>query len=61
MKGPRPLHRLFEAYREAPNMAEKLKELARETMEEIVKKMSAEERLRGLTAEEVVKGLPQKP
>jgi hypothetical protein len=48
-------------------MSDKLKEFARQTIKEILQKMSpeerleglpAEERLKGLTAEEVVKALP---
>lgn len=38
-------------------MSEKMKELVRQTIEEILNKLPAEERLKGLPAEERLKGL----
>jgi len=52
------LLQLFERYRlEAPFMADTLEQFARETIAELLRKMSPEERLEGLSAEERVKGL----
>ena len=40
------------------NMRETLKELVRQTREEIIASMSAAERLKGLTADGIVRALP---
>jgi hypothetical protein len=52
------LYDLFEAYSEEPDMSDKLKEYARQRMEEILKTWPAEERLKGLSAQEVARALP---
>jgi hypothetical protein len=51
------LYKLFKAYSEDINMPDKLKEFVRETMAELIKSLSPEERLKGLSADEVVKAL----
>jgi len=60
------LARLFKAYSEDPEMSDKLKEFARQTIDELLntlpperllKAVPLEERLKGLAAEERVKGL----
>jgi hypothetical protein len=61
------LLRLLQAYSEEPDMPDKLQEFVRETIDELLKslpaeelrkRLSPEERLKGLSAEEVVKALP---
>jgi hypothetical protein len=52
------LYQLFKAYSEDPAMADKLKEFARQTIDELLKSLPPEERLKGLTAEELRKHLP---
>jgi hypothetical protein len=39
-------------------MSEKLREYVRQSIDEMLKSLSAEERLKGLSAEEVLKALP---
>jgi len=51
------LAKLFQAYSEEIDMTDKLKEFARQTMDEILRNMSPEERLKGLSAEELRKHL----
>ena len=51
------LYQLLKAYREDPAMSDKLKEFVRQTIEEILAELPAEERLKGLPAEERLKGL----
>jgi hypothetical protein len=60
------LYQLFKAYSEEPDMPDKLKEFVRETIDELLaslpaeelrKRLSPEERLKGLPAEERLKGL----
>jgi hypothetical protein len=52
------LFQLFERYQqEGPLMADKLAEFARETINEILKKLPSEKRLEGLSAEERIRGL----
>jgi hypothetical protein len=60
------LFQLFQAYKEEPNVSEALKELYRQTVEEILastppedlcKRLTPEERVKGLPAEERLKGL----
>jgi hypothetical protein len=61
------LFQLFKAYSEESDMPDKLKEFVRETIdeilsnmpaEELLKRVSPQERLKGLSADEVVKALP---
>jgi hypothetical protein len=61
------LYELFKAYSEEPDMPDKLKDFVRQSIddllaslpaEELRKRLSVEERLAGLTAEEVVRALP---
>jgi hypothetical protein len=61
------LNELFKAYNEDPDMPKVLDEFVRESIDELLKKLPAEERLRrlpaeerlkGLSAEEILKGLP---
>ena len=53
------LYDLFQTYSEDPDMADKLKEFARETIRKIpYKSLPAEKRVEGLPAEERLKGLP---
>jgi hypothetical protein len=61
------LLQLYKAYREDPEMADKIKEFVRETIDELLdslppdelrKRLSVEERLKGLSAEEIAKGIP---
>jgi hypothetical protein len=51
------LVRLLQTYSEDPEMSDKLKEFARETIDELLKNMSVEQRLKGLTVDEVIAGL----
>lgn len=51
------LYQLFTAYSEELNMPDKLKEFVRETMAEILQKMTPEERLKGVPIEDRLKGL----
>jgi hypothetical protein len=61
------LRDLFMAYSEEPDMSDKLKEYVRQSIDELLaslpaeelrKRLSVEERLKGLSAEEVVRALP---
>ena len=52
------LYELFEAYGEGADMSDKLKDFVRETIDELLASLSAEERLKGLPAEELRKRLP---
>jgi hypothetical protein len=52
------LVKLFKAYSEDPAMSEKLKEFVRQSIDELLQELPAEERLKGLPAEERLKGLP---
>ncbi len=52
------LYKLFQAYSEEPDMPDKLKEFVRQTIDELLESLSAEERLKGLSAEEVIRALP---
>ena len=52
------LYRLLIAYREEGDMPDKLKEFVRQSIDELLRSLSAEERLKGLPAEERLKGLP---
>jgi hypothetical protein len=54
------LLRLAQAYREDPDMADTLKELVRETIDELLKGLPAEELRKRLTPEERLEGLPPK-
>ena len=45
------LLKLFKAYSEDPDMPDKLQEFVRETKEELLREMTPEERLKGLTSE----------
>jgi hypothetical protein len=51
------LYQLFKAYSEEPNMPDKLQEFVRQTIDELLTSLPAEERLKGLPAEERLKGL----
>ena len=51
------LYKLFKAYSEEPNMPDQLNEFVRETIDELLKTLPAEERLKGLPAEELRKRL----
>jgi hypothetical protein len=62
MSEPRPLHRLFglswiKASSEDPAMPDKLKEFVRETVQEILASLPAEERLKGLSPKERLEGM----
>ena len=52
------LYQLFKAYSEDPAMSEKLKEFVRQSIDELLRELPAEERLKGLSAEEVAAALP---
>jgi len=52
------LYNLLKAYREGTDMSEKLKEFVRETLKEVLRDATPEEKLEGLSAEERLKGLP---
>src|SRR5205807_10230978 len=52
------LYQLFRVYSEDPSMSQKLQEFVRETLDELLKSLPAEERLKGLPAEELRKHLP---
>jgi hypothetical protein len=51
------LYQLFKAYSEDPNMPDQLKEFVRQTIDELLASLPAEERLKGLPAKERLKGL----
>src|SRR5205823_6249157 len=51
------LFSLLQAYNEDPTMSDKLKEFVRQTIDELLESLPAEERLKGLPAEERLKGL----
>ena len=50
------LYELFQTYSEDPDMADKLKEFAQETIEKFLKSLPPEKRLEGLPAEELPQG-----
>jgi hypothetical protein len=52
------LYRLFQAYSEESDMPDKLKEFVRETIDEMVASLPAEELRRRLSVDERLKGLP---
>lgn len=52
------LLKIFTAYSEESDMPDKLKEFVRQTLDELVAKMTPEERLKGMSAEEVIRALP---
>jgi hypothetical protein len=52
------LYQLLKAYSEDQTMSEKLKEFVRQSIDEILNSLPAEERLKGLPVEERLKGLP---
>jgi hypothetical protein len=52
------LYKLFQAYSEEQDMPDKLKEFVRQTIDELLASIPAEERLKGLSAEEVLRALP---
>ena len=51
------LYELFRAYSEDPTMPDKLREFVRQSIDELLASLPAEERLKGLPAEERLKGL----
>jgi hypothetical protein len=51
------LYQLLQIYKEDPQMADKLQEFVRQSIDEILASLPAEERLKGLPAEERLKGL----
>lgn len=55
------LYELFKTYSEDPAMSDKLKEFARQSIDQFLKSLSPEERLKGLTADEVVKAVNTLP
>ena len=54
------LYDLFNIYGEDPDMSDKLKEFARQYLQELLKKLPVEERVEGLSAEELIRALPPK-
>jgi hypothetical protein len=52
------LYKLFQTYSEDINMPDKLKEFVRQTIDELLQSLPAEERIKGLSAEELRKALP---
>src|SRR5262249_24406546 len=52
------LYQLFKVYSEEPNMPDKLKEFARQTIDELLKTLSPHERLKGLGGEQIGKAPP---
>jgi hypothetical protein len=52
------LYELFKAYSEDPDMSDKLKEFVRESIDNLLKSLPAEERLKGLSPAERLEGLP---
>ncbi len=52
------LYELFKAYREEPDMPDKLQEFVRQSIKDLLDTLPAEERLKGLPAEELRKRLP---
>ncbi len=51
------LYQLFKAYSEAPDMPDKLHEFVRQSIDQLLESLPAEERLKGLPAEELRKRL----
>jgi hypothetical protein len=51
------LYNLLRVYEEDPNMSQEMKEFVRQTIDEMLASLPAEERLKGLAAEERLKGL----
>jgi hypothetical protein len=51
------LYELFKTYSEDPAMSDKLKEFARQSIDQFLKSLPPEERLKGLPPEERLKGL----
>lgn len=51
------IYELFQAYKEDPNMPDKLKEFVRQSLDQLLQNMPPEERLKGLSADEIIKGL----
>jgi hypothetical protein len=54
------LYQLFKTYSEEPTMPDKLKEFVRQTIDELLASLPAEERLKGLSPEERLQGLSAK-
>jgi hypothetical protein len=52
------LYELFKAYSEDLTMADKLKEFVQQSIDELLKSLPPEERLKGLSADEVARALP---
>jgi hypothetical protein len=52
------LYELLKAYSEDPTMSENLQEFVRQSIDQLLESLPAEERLKGLPAEERLKGLP---
>jgi hypothetical protein len=52
------LYELFKAYSEDLTMPDKLKEFVRQSIDELLKSLPPEERLKGLSADEVARALP---
>jgi hypothetical protein len=52
------LYELFKVYSEDPDMPELLDEFVRQSIDELLRSLPAEERLKGLSAEEIVRALP---
>lgn len=52
------LYQLFKVYSEDFTMPDKLQEFVRESLDNLLRNMPVEERLKGLSAEEVIQGLP---
>ena len=51
------LYELFKAYREDVTMSDKLQEFVRQSIDQLLQSLPAEERLKGMAAEERLKGL----
>jgi hypothetical protein len=51
------LYQLLNAYDEDKNMHAKMKEFVRETMDELLKKLPPEERLKGLSVDEMIRAI----
>jgi hypothetical protein len=52
------LYELLKVYSEDPNMPDKLKEFVRQSIDQLLKSLPPEERLKGLSADEIAKALP---
>jgi hypothetical protein len=55
---PNKLYQLLKAYSEDQTMSEKMKEFVRQGIDEFLRGLPAEERLKGLSADEMIRAMP---